>query len=141
MLTSFAQVRSSGFVFEKILSKKLYSSRSICGRRRTEKETERNLGRSLKDEANLPTKHDGMDSTRRVQNAPCPIDGQEVRLPGVAHPTVSLQEEVAALPVVVGVRGLVDNFQDGLPGDEAVHSPRFVYLVRTVAMKELPYGQ
>ena len=73
--------------------------------------------------ANLPTKHDGLNSTGRVQDAPCPVDGQEVRLPGVAHPTVSLQEEVAALPVTVGVRGLVDDFQDGLPGNEAIHSP------------------
>ena len=81
-----------------------------------------------------------MNSTERVQNAPCPVDGQEVRLPGVAHLTVSLQEEVTALPVTVGVRGLVDNFQDGLPGNAAIHSPRFVYFVRTVAMKELPYG-
>ena len=105
------------------------------------KETERNLGRSLKVEAKLPTKHDGLNSTGRVQDAPCPVDGQEVRLPRVAHPTVTLQEEVAALPVSVGVRGLVNNFQDGLPGNETIHSPRLVYFVRTVAMKELPYGQ
>ena len=74
------------------------------------KETDRNLERSLKVEANLLTKRDGLNSTGRVQDAPCPVDGQEVRLPGVAHPTVSLQEEVAALPVTVGVRGLVDDF-------------------------------
>ena len=105
------------------------------------KETERNLEQSLKVEAKLPTKHDGLNSTGRVQDAPCPVDGQKVRLPTMAHPTVTLQEEVAALPVSVGVRGLVNNFQDGLPGNEAIHSPRFVYFVRTVAMKELPYGQ
>ena len=105
------------------------------------KETERNLERSLKVEAKLPTKHDGPNSTGRVQDALCPVDGQEIRLPRVTHPTVTLQEEVAALSVSVGVRGLVNDLQDGFPRNETVHSPRLIYLVRTVAVKELPYGQ
>ena len=61
--------------------------------------------------------------------------------PPVAHPTVTLQEEVAALPISVGVRGLVNDLQDGFPGNETVHSPRLIYFIRTVAVKELPYGQ
>ena len=59
----------------------------------------------------------------------------------MAHPTVTLQEEVAVLPVSVGVRGLVNDLQDGFPRNETVHTPRLVYLVRTVAVEELPYGQ
>ena len=76
-----------------------------------------------------------------VNNTPCAVDGQEVRLPRVTHPTVTFQEEIAALPVSVGVRGLVNDLQDGFPRDKTVHSPRLVYLVRTVAVEELPYGQ
>ena len=45
-----------------------------------------------------------------------------VHLPWVTHPTVSLQEEVTALPVVVGVWGFINNFEDGLPRDKTVHS-------------------
>ena len=59
----------------------------------------------------------------------------------MTHPTVTFQEEITALLVSIGVRGLVDDFQDGLPRDEAVHTPRLVYLVWTVAVEELPYGQ
>ena len=45
--TNFAHVRSSGLVFEKILSKKLYSSISTCGRRRTVKIKETKVIRTV----------------------------------------------------------------------------------------------
>ena len=59
----------------------------------------------------------------------------------MTHPTVTFQEEITTLPVSIGVRGFVDDFQDGFTRDEAVHSPQLVYLVWTVAVEELPYGQ
>ena len=64
-----------------------------------------------------------MNYTRRVQDPPCPINGHEVRLPRVTHPAVTFQEEITALPISIGVKGLIDDLQDGLPRDEAIHSP------------------
>ena len=59
-LTSLAQVRSSGLDFAKILSRKLNSSRSICGRRRIEKtrRTSKTL-KSIKQNESLYMLHDG----------------------------------------------------------------------------------
>ena len=39
----------------------------------------------------------------RIQYSPSFVNWHKVRLPWVTHPTVSLQEEVTALPVAVGV--------------------------------------
>ena len=44
-----------------------------------------------------------------------------IRLPWITHPTVALQEEITALPVPIGVRGLVDHFEDGLTGNKTIH--------------------
>ena len=57
-----------------------------------------------------------------IQYSPSFVDWHIVRLPWVTHQTVSLQEEVTALPVVVGVWGFINNFEDGLPMDKTVHS-------------------
>ena len=59
----------------------------------------------------------------------------------MTHPTVALQEEVTALPVPIGVRGLVNDFKDGLPRNKTIHSLQFVNLIWTVAVEELPYCQ
>ena len=59
----------------------------------------------------------------------------------MTHPAVTFQEEATALPVTVGIRGFIYDFQEGLPRDEAMHSPRLVNLIWTVAMEELSYGQ
>ena len=45
-----------------------------------------------------------------------------IHLPWVTHPTVALQEEITALPGLIGVRGLVDDFEDGLPRNKTIHS-------------------
>ena len=50
------------------------------------------------------------------------INRQEVRLPWVTHPAVTLQEEVTALLVAVGVRGFINDLQDGLPRGKTIHS-------------------
>ena len=64
-----------------------------------------------------------------------------IRLPWMTHPTVALQEEVTALPISIGVRGLVDHFEDGLPRNKTIHSFWFIYLIWTVAVEEFPYRQ
>ena len=64
-----------------------------------------------------------------------------IRLPWMTHPIVALQEEVTALPVPIGVRGLIDHFEDGLPRKKTIHSFLFIYLIRTVAVEEFPYRQ
>ena len=45
-----------------------------------------------------------------------------IRLPWITHPTVTLQEEATTLPVPIGVRGLVDHFEDGLPRNKTIRS-------------------
>ena len=59
----------------------------------------------------------------------------------MTHPAVTFQEEVTALPVTVRVRGFIDDHQDGLPRDKAIHSPRLVNLIWAVTMEEFSYGQ
>ena len=60
--------------------------------------------------------------TGRIQYFPSFVNWHIVRLPWVTHPTIALQEEVTALPVMVGVWGFINNFKDGLPRDKTVHS-------------------
>ena len=40
----------------------------------------------------------------------------------MTHPTVTLQEEVTALSVVVGVWGFINDLKDGLPRGKTIHS-------------------
>ena len=60
--------------------------------------------------------------TGRIQYSQSFVNWHKVRLPWMTHPTVTLQEEVTALPVAVGVWGFINNFKDGLPRDKTVHS-------------------
>ena len=60
--------------------------------------------------------------TGRIQYFPSFVNWHIVRLPWVTHPTIALQEEVTALPIMVGVWGFINNFKDGLPRDKTVHS-------------------
>ena len=60
--------------------------------------------------------------TGRIQYFPSFVNWHIVRLPWVTHPTIALQEEVTALPVMVRVWGFINNFKDGLPRDKTVHS-------------------
>ena len=69
------------------------------------------------------SQHDEVKYTRWVQNSPSFVNWHEVRLPRVTHPAVTFQEEVMALLVAVGVRGFINDLQDGLPRDKAIHSP------------------
>ena len=64
-----------------------------------------------------------------------------IHLPWMTHSIVTLQEEVTALLVPIEVRGLVDHFEDGLPRNKTIHSFRFIYLIRMVAVEEFPYRQ
>ena len=79
--------------------------------------------------------------TGQIQYSPSFINWHIVCLPWVAHLAVALQEEVTTFPVVIGVRGFIDNFKDGLLRDKTIHSLWFVNLIWTVAMDEFLYCQ
>ena len=59
----------------------------------------------------------------------------------MTHPTVTLQEEVTALPIPIRVRRVVNNLQQRTPGNKAIYSPGPINFIRMVAMKELPHRQ
>ena len=42
-------------------------------------------------------------------------------LPWMTHPTVTLQEEVTALPVPISVWGFENHLQGGLPRNKTIH--------------------
>ena len=67
--------------------------------------------------------------TGQIQYPPSFFNWHKVRLPWVTHLTVALQEEVTALLVTVGVWGFINNFKDGLPRDESVHSLRLINFI------------
>ena len=74
----------------------------------------------------------------------CILDGSNwhmIRLPWMTHPTVALQEKITALPVPIGVRGLVDHFEDRLPRNKTIHPFWFINLIWTVVVEEFPYRQ
>ena len=101
-----SNVRSSGLDFAKILSRKLYSSISTWGHRRivkTKKRINQDGHKSIKENNKAHTQRDGYIYTGRIQYPSNFVNWHIVRLSWVTHPTVSLQEEVTALPVVVGV--------------------------------------
>ena len=87
------------------------------------------------------SQHDGYRYTRQIQYSPSFINRHIVCLPWVTHPTVTLQEEVTALPVAVGVWGFINDFKDRLPRGKTVHSLLLINFIWTVAMEEFPYCQ
>ena len=139
-VTNLAQVLSSGLVLAKILSRKLHTSRVICGRCRTAERgwlmKLRNKNQTIKRTHALGRVH-----TRHIQYAPSYVDGHELFVPLTTHPFIPLEEEIMTLLVPVGVWGLIHEPQQWTPRCKAIHTPWFIYLIWIVTIKEFLYHQ